>query len=114
MICSALIFLAITFPTYFDSEQQTNAIIIIKKAKEIGEDPYYLVATAWVESRIKAGRISHTGDYGIFQINWRFWARKWGYTSKQKFLRDMSDPDHSTVAAAVVLKEMRKYEACQG
>ena len=44
--------------------------------KEIGEDPYYLVATAWVESRIKAGRISHTGDYGIFQINWRFWARK--------------------------------------
>ena len=114
MICSALILLAITFPTYFDSEQQTNAIRIIKKAKEIGEDPYYLVATAWVESRIKAGRISHTGDYGIFQINWRFWARKWGYTSKQKFLRDMSDPDHSTVAAAVVLKEMRKYEACQG
>ena len=26
----------------------------------------------------------------------------------------MSDPEHGTVAAVVVLKEMRKYESCQG
>ena len=75
MICSITL-LALTFPSYFNSEQQTNTILIIKKAKELGEDPYYLVATAWVESRIKASKISHTGDYGIFQINWRFWAKK--------------------------------------
>ena len=114
MICSAITLLALTFPSYFNSEQQTNTILIIKKAKELGEDPYYLVATAWVESRIKASKVSHTGDYGIFQINWRFWAKKWGYTSKRKFLVDMSNPEHGTVAAVVVLKEMRRYEACRG
>ena len=75
MICSALIFLAISFPTYFDTEQQTNTVLILKKARELGEDPYHLVATAWVESRIKANKISHTGDYGIFQINWNFWVK---------------------------------------
>ena len=106
MICSALIFLALTFPGYFDAEQQVNALLIISKAKDIGEDPYHLIATAWVESRVKANKVSGTGDYGIFQINWSFWGRKWGYTDKKKFLKDMSDPYHSTVAAAVVLKEM--------
>ncbi len=114
MICSALIFLALAFPSYFDAEQQTNAVLIINKAKEIGEDPYHMIATAWVESRVKANKVSGTGDYGIFQINWSFWGRKWGYTDKKKFLRDMSDPHHSTVAAAVVIKEMRRYKACQG
>ena len=114
MICSALIFLAISFPTYFDTEQQTNTILILKKAKELGEDPNHLIATAWVESRIKANKISHTGDYGIFQINWNFWARKWGYTDKRKFLQDMSDPTHSTVAAVIVIREMRKYKTCEG
>jgi hypothetical protein len=114
MICSALIFLALTFPGYFDAEQQVNALLIISKAKDIGEDPYHLIATAWVESRVKANKVSGTGDYGIFQINWSFWGRKWGYTDKKKFLKDMSDPYHSTVAAAVVLKEMRRYKTCQG
>ena len=114
MICSALIFLARTFPGYFDAEQQVNALLIISKAKDIGEEPYHLIATAWVESRVKANKVSGTGDYGIFQINWSFWGRKWGYTDKKKFLKDMSDPYHSTVAAAVVLKEMRRYKTCQG
>ena len=114
MICSALIFLAISFPTYFDTEQQTNTILILKTAKELGEDPYHLIATAWVESRIKANKISHTGDYGIFQLNWNFWARKWGYTDKRKFLQDMSNPTHSTVAAVIVIREMRKYKTCEG
>lgn len=102
------------FPSYFDTEQQINTAIIIDKAIEIGEDPYLMVAIAWVESRIKSGRISNTGDYGIFQINYRFWGKKWGYKNSRKFLVDMSSPGHATVAAAVVLKEMRRYKACQG
>ncbi len=102
------------FPSYFDHEQQINTAIIIDKAKEIGEDPYLMVAIAWVESRIKSGRVSNTGDYGIFQINYRFWAKRWGYKSSRKFLVDMSSPAHATVAAAVVLREMRKYKACEG
>jgi len=102
------------FPSYFDVEQQINAAVIIDKSIEIKEDPYLMVAIAWVESRIKSGRVSKTGDYGIFQINYRFWGKRFGYRSSKKFLVDMSSPGHSVVAAAVVLKSMRKYKTCKG
>jgi hypothetical protein len=106
--------LAYDFPSYFNVEQEFNAAIIIDKAIDIGEDPYFMVALAWTESRLKVRNVSHTGDYGLFQINYRFWGHRWGYTSRQKFLVDMSSPAHATIAAAVVLKEMRKYKACAG
>ncbi|MEK9694878.1 MAG: transglycosylase SLT domain-containing protein [Candidatus Poseidoniales archaeon] len=107
-------FLAYNFPSYFDAEQETNAAIIIDQAITLKEDPYFMVSLAWVESRVKSGRISHTGDYGLFQINYNFWGKKWGYKNKQKFLVDMSNPRHSVVAAAVVLNEMRRYNSCRG
>ena len=107
-------FLAYNFPTYFNTEQQLNAAVIIDKSLDIGEDPYFMVATAWVESRLKTGKTSKTGDYGLFQINYRFWGKKWEYKNTRKFLVDMSSAGHGTVAAGVVLKEMRKYKACQG
>jgi hypothetical protein len=107
-------FLAYSFPTYFDTEQQLNSAVIIDKSLSVGEDPYFMVALAWVESRVKTGKVSHTGDYGIFQINYRFWGKKWGYKDRNKFLVDMSSPAHATIAAVTVLKEMRKYKACQG
>ena len=106
--------LAYNFPSYFDTEQELNAAVIIDKSLDVGEDPYFMVALAWVESRVKTGKVSHTGDYGIFQINYRFWGKKWGYTDRHKFLVDMSSPAHATVAAATVLKGMRKYKSCKG
>jgi hypothetical protein len=106
--------LAYNFPSYFDTEQELNAAVIIDKSLEIKEDPYFMVSLAWVESRLKTGKISHTGDYGLFQINYRFWGKRWGYKDRTKFLVDMSSAQHATVAAAVVLKEMRKYKSCQG
>ena len=75
-------FLAYNFPTYFNTEQKLNASVIIDKSLDVGEDPYFMVALAWVESRVKTGKISHTGDYGIFQINYRFWGKKWGYKDR--------------------------------
>ena len=107
-------FLAYNFPSYFDTEQELNAAVMIAKSADLKEDPYVMVAVAWVESRLKTGRVSHTGDYGLFQINYRFWGKKWGYKSRQKFLVDMSSAHHATVAAAVVLKEMRRYKSCSG
>jgi len=108
-----ILLLAYSFPTYYDVEQQYNATVIIDKAKQIQEDPYFLVALAWVESRIKANRVSNTGDYGIFQINYRFWGKRWGFKDRTKFLKAMSDPSHGVVAAVVVLKEMRRYSSCK-
>ena len=106
--------LAYNFPTYFDTEQELNAAVIIDKSLDVDQDPYFMVSIAWVESRLKTGRVSKTGDYGIFQINYRFWGKKWGYKDKQKFLVDMSSAAHATIAATTVLREMQKYKACQG
>jgi hypothetical protein len=106
--------LAYSFPSYFDTEQELNAAVIIDKSLDINEDPHFMVSLAWVESRLKTGKISHTGDFGLFQVNYRFWGKKWGYKSRQKFLVDMSSANHATVAAAVVLREMRKYKSCAG
>jgi len=106
--------LAYSFPSYFDTEQELNAAVIIDKSIALKQDPYFMVAMAWTESRLRSSRVSKTGDYGIFQINYRFWAKKWGYTNSQKFLIDMASPAHATVAATIVLKEMGKYKACKG
>ena len=106
--------LAYSFPSYFDTEQELNTAVIIDKSIALKQDPYFMVALAWTESRLKSSKVSKTGDYGIFQINYRFWAKKWGYTDSQKFLIDMASPAHATVAATIVLREMRKYKACEG
>jgi len=106
--------LAYDFPSYFNPAQEVNAAIIIDKSVQLGQDPYFMVALAWTESRLKGHKVSKTSDYGIFQINYRFWGKKWGYKTRKKFLIDMSNPGHGTVAATVVLREMRKYKACRG
>ena len=106
--------LAYNFPSYFNKEQELNAAVIIDKSLHIGEDPYFMVATAWVESRLKAGKVSRTSDYGLFQINYRFWGRKWGYKDRNKFLKDMSNPYHAVIAATIVINEMKRYKACDG
>ena len=58
--------LAYNFPTYFNTEQEINAAVIIDKSLDLGQDPHFMVALAWVESRVKEGKVSRTGDYGIF------------------------------------------------
>ena len=106
--------LSLSVPSYFTAQQTSMAATIIEKAKPAGEDPYLLVATAWVESRLNPTSISKTNDYGLFQINWTFWGRKWGYKDRKSFYKDMSNPYHATVAAMIVFREMRKYKSCQG
>ena len=105
---------AYSFPSYFQIDQRINSEVIIDKVNELSLDPHYYMAIAWVESRVKNNRISRTGDYGIFQINYNFWGKKWGYKNRKKFLKDMSNPEHAVVAATIVLKEMKKYKSCDG
>ena len=69
--------LAYDFPSYFNTEQQFNAAVVIDQANRFEEDPHFMVAIAWVESRLKDNKVSRTGDYGIFQVNWRFWGKKY-------------------------------------
>jgi len=106
--------MAYNFPSYYNTQQEFNAAVIIDQVVKVGDDPYYMVALAWTESRLQSAKVSRTKDYGIFQINYRFWGKRWGYASPRKFLEDMSGPKHATISALIVLKEMRKYRSCQG
>jgi len=72
------------------------------------------MAIAYTETRIRRDQTSYTGDIGIFQINYRFWAPKWGYKSREVFRKDMDNPVHGTLAAVMVLREMRLYKTCKG
>jgi hypothetical protein len=102
-------------PIYFDTAQKKIGRQVIDQAHKLGEDPYTLMAIAWHESRIQKGKTSHTGDVGIFQINWRFWGKKiWKYKSYQQFVEDMDNVEHGTLAAVMVLREMRLYKTCVG
>lgn len=104
-----------TMPIHFDDEQREIGREIIKEAHKLGEDPYTLMALAWQETRIRRGQTSHTGDVGIFQINWRFWGKKiWQYKSYRQFVEDMDNVEHGTLAAVMVLREMRLYKTCVG
>lgn len=104
-----------TMPTYFSASQAKIARQVIKQAHKLGEDPYILMAIAWQESRIQKGRTSRTGDVGIFQINWSFWGKRiWKYKSYQQFVEDMDNIQHGTLAAVMVLREMRLYKTCLG
>jgi len=103
------------YPLSFTSEQKEIADVILQEAQRLNEDPYILMSIAYQESRIQKGQTSHTGDVGIFQINWRFWGKRmWRYKSYAQFEKDMNNPSHATVAAVVVLKEMRLYKTCRG
>lgn len=110
---AALVF-AYALPLHFTAEQEYNARVILDQAVKLGEDPYHLMATAWVESRLIGSRVSATGDYGIFQINYKFWGRLWGFTDTENFWLSMLNPNHATIAAVTVIREMRRYKSCKG
>ena len=48
--------LSYNFPSYFNMEQELNAAVIIDKSIDIGEDPYFMVALAWTEPRLRGFR----------------------------------------------------------
>ena len=102
------------YPAGYNAQQRGIARIIIEEAHRLNEDPYSLMAIAFQESRLQRDQVSHTGDVGIFQINWSFWGKRvWRYKSYKQFTEDMNDASHATVAAVVVLKEMRLYKTCR-
>jgi hypothetical protein len=104
----------LNLPLNFTAEQREITTEIIKQANLLGEDPYGLVAIAYQETKIRRNQTSDTGDIGIFQIHWKFWGRRWGYKSRKVFRKDMDNPTHGTVAAIMVLREMRLYKTCRG
>ena len=96
--------------------QVNNAVKLIKylKANHPKEDPLEYVALAWVESRISLEAVSHTGDYGILQINYRIHQKKLREELSIKSREELLMFENNVNASVFLMNAMRrKYKQCR-
>ena len=65
----------------------------IKHCEYANQDPYELLAIAITESSLKPNAYSHTKDVGLFQVNCRWWYKKFNYRNIKHCERVLKDPD---------------------
>lgn len=95
-------------------QRETNLVIIVDYAREARRDPFELLAISYTESRLNAKAVSPTGDVGLFQVNCRVWAKRFGYDTIKKCKEDMLNPKVNVIAAVSILDEHEtKYRQCR-
>ena len=88
---------------------------IIELAEQKGEDPYELLAIAITESSLKPNAYSHTKDVGLFQINCKWWYKKFKYSSIKTCETGLMNPVKNIQAGIHVLTSYRaRYKQCKG
>lgn len=88
---------------------------VIRFAEKSSKDPYELLAIAITESSLNPKAYSHTKDSGLFQVNCRWWYKKFNYPSIKVCEKDMLIPDKNIPAAIYILDSFRKkYKQCRG
>ena len=97
-----------------NSEQLTNVSIILEVAEQLKFDKYMMLTIAFKETSFYANLSSNTGDYGLFQINARWWYRFLGYKTKKDFVESNMDPKISAQNAVKVIKDLKRYKTCKG
>jgi hypothetical protein len=99
---------------HLNSEQLTNVSIILEVAEQQKFDKYMMLTIAFKETSFYANLTSNTGDYGLFQINAKWWYKFLGYTSKKDFVQHNMDPKISAQNAVKVIKDLMRYKTCKG
>ena len=88
---------------------------IIELAEQKGEDPYELLAIAITESSLKPNAYSRTKDVGLFQINCKWWHKKFKYSSIKNCEIGLMNPVKNIQAGIHVLTSYRaRYNQCKG
>jgi len=88
---------------------------IIEFAEKNSYDPYELLAIAITESSINPKAYSRTKDTGLFQINCKWWYKKFNYRSIPSCERGMLNPSKNIVAATYILTRYgQRYNQCRG
>lgn len=79
------------------------------------ENIFEIVALAMVETNLSVKAISHTGDYGILQVNCRVHRKRlkklFGFNHCKK---DMLVMEKNVTASMFILSRFRKYRRCRG
>ena len=88
---------------------------IIKHAEEQQQDPYELLAIAITESSLNPKAYSHTRDTGLFQVNCKWWYKKFKYANIKQCERAMLDPTINITKGIYILNSFRsRYKQCRG
>ena len=88
---------------------------IIKHAEEKKQDPYELLAIAITESSLKPRAYSHTHDTGLFQVNCKWWYKKFKYKSIKACKQAMFNPEINITKGIYILNSFRsRYKQCRG
>jgi hypothetical protein len=94
-------------------------IVMLKKILAVlpeGEDPIEIIAIAMVESSLTAKAVSHTGDYGILQVNCRIHRKRLKkHFGIKKCETELLDIKKNVLASTHILGLFRsKYKQCRG
>jgi hypothetical protein len=79
------------------------------------EDIFEIVAIAMVETNLSPKAVSHTGDYGVLQVNCRVHEKRlrklFGFKDCKK---DMLVMEKNVTASMFILSRFRRYRWCRG
>jgi soluble lytic murein transglycosylase-like protein len=96
-------------------EKKKHFVNIIKHAEQKNQDPYELLAIAITESSLRPNAYSHTKDVGLFQVNCRWWYKKFKYKNIKQCETALKNPDLNIEKGIYILNYFRNnYKQCKG
>ena len=103
-------------PYGLNKEAKNKEVVkIVNFAEENKKDPYELLAIAITESSLNPKAFSHTRDSGLFQINCKWWYKKFKFKSRKSCERLILQPIRNISAGSFILNHYRnKYKQCKG
>ena len=95
--------------------KKKHAIEIIKQADKAKVDPYELLAIAITESAMNPKAYSHTKDTGLFQVNCKWWYKKFKYKNIKACEKALFEPTLNISKGIHILTHFRNnYSQCRG
>jgi|TARA_X000001388_G_scaffold76803_2_gene75227 soluble lytic murein transglycosylase-like protein len=95
--------------------KKKHTIEIIKQADKAKVDPYELLAIAITESAMNPKAYSHTKDTGLFQVNCKWWYKKFKYKNIKACEKALFEPKLNISKGIHILTHFRNnYSQCRG
>jgi soluble lytic murein transglycosylase-like protein len=99
----------------YKAHKEKYAQEIIKKSIQNKVNPSEMLAIAVTESALNPKAYSHTKDVGLFQVNCKWWYKKFNYNSIKSCERAMMNASVNIDAGIYILKYFRKnFKQCAG
>ena len=98
-----------------NSKKTQYAHEVILQAKDNNIDPSEAIAIVLTESGFNPKAYSRTKDVGLFQVNCKWWYKKFKYKSIKTCERALLNPSKNIKAGLYILKYFRSnFKQCRG